>query len=136
MIFIDNFLEEFIKKIKSNSFFDDKKVIRSYPVSVKETLLKQPVIAISFKDIDVDENSVGENVKLGFCSISANIYIPFLCKNITSEKIVSEIAKSVDDFNILSIKVTETLEDSVTECYVTKTVFTFNGEFKFGEVIA
>ncbi len=136
MNYSDNFVNEFIQKIKSNTFFTGTKVIRSYPLAVKETLLKKPVIAVSFKNIELDENSVGENVKSGTYSISANIYIPFLCGNITAEQIVCEICKSVDDFNIISIKVSETTSDSITECYVTKTVFTFNGEFKFGEVIA
>lgn len=135
MIYLENIVNEFISKIEKNDFFSDKKVIRSYPVSFKQTLLKNPVIAVSFKDINMDENSVGENVKSCVYSISANIYVPFLCSNITAEKIVSEICKSIDDFEILGIKVSKTTSDSVTECYVTETVFTFNGETQFGGIL-
>ncbi len=139
MAYLDNIVNQFIEKVKKNDFFNNKKVIRSYPSSTKYTLLKEPVIAVSFKDVNLNENAVGENVKSGSYSISANIYIPFLCGNsgnVTAEKIVSEICKSVDDFDILGIKISKTISDSITECYITETVFTFNGELEFGEVIA
>lgn len=134
MAYLENVVNDFINKIKKNEFFNNKKVIRSYPASHKYTLLKEPVIAVSFKDVDINENAVGENVKSGTYSISANIYIPFLCGNVNAEKIVAEICKSVDDFDILGVKVSKTTSDSVTECYVTQTVFTFNGEIQIGGI--
>lgn len=131
---LENTVDNFISKLNISDFFKDKIVIRSYPSSHKYTLLKKPVIAVSFKEINLSESAVGENLKSGNYIISANIYIPFLCGNISAENIVSEICKNVDDFDIVGIKVSKTEVDALTECYVTKTEFTFNGEVQFGGV--
>ncbi len=132
MLYIEKTVNDFISKLNKSDYFKDKIVLHSYPSSHKYTLLKKPIIAVSFKEINVNESAVGENFKAGTYCVCANIYIPFLCNNISAEEIVSEICKSVDDFDIVGIKVSKTIVDSLTECYVTETEFTFNGEVQFG----
>lgn len=134
MIFPDEIIDDFIGRLKLNAYFDDKKIMRAFPHSVKPTLPRRAAVVAGIKEIALDEASIGENVKRGSISIYANIYIPFTLNGVNAEKIVCQICKSIDDFNIASIRVSETAPDMKTECYVTKTVFTFNDEFMLGGV--
>lgn len=132
MIYPDKITGEFIEALNKNNFFSGKKIVRAFPMAVKPTLLSAPVIAIGIKEMLFDEASVGESVKRGSIGISADIYIPFLCSDVSAEKIVCEICKSVNFLGITAISVSNTAYDMKTQCLSVKTVFTFNGEFMLG----
>lgn len=132
MIYPDKITADFIDMIKANSFFNDINIIGAFPNRVKPTLLSKPVIAVQIKEMVFDEAAVGESVKRGSAGVSADIYIPFLCAEFRADKIVCEICKSVDSLGITAISVAETVSDMKTQCFLIKTVFTFNGEFLFG----
>ena len=132
MIYPNRIIEDFIYKLRENDYFYDKKIVRAYPVEAKETLIKAPIISVGIKEMKFDESSIGDNIKFGNISVGANIYIPFSANDITSEEIVCELCKSVDEFNIVSIKASEIKANTDLNCFIVKTVFTFNDEIQFG----
>lgn len=111
-----------------------KRLCVRFPILLSLLFQEAAAVVAGIKEIALDEASIGENVKRGSILIYANIYIPFTLNGVNAEKIVCQICKSIDDFNIASIRVSETAPDMKTECYVTKTVFTFNDEFMLGGV--
>lgn len=132
MINAEKFTDEIIAEMKENSFFDNKKVIKAFPDIPKPTALNKPVIAVGLKEISVDDHSIGQSVKTGNISISADIFIPYSCGGCSAEAIICEICKSAIGFGISAIRVSECAVDSDAQCFAVKSVFTFNDEIAFG----
>ena len=131
MIHAGRIVSDFIEKIKADKYFNDIQVTRAYPNAIKPTLLKNAVVAVGIKEINVDENSLGENIKAGTVSLFANIYVPYSFDKGNFEKIVFRICSIASDFNIVSVNISEISTNSVAECFVMKAVFTFNNEICF-----
>lgn len=132
MINAENFVNAIISKIKENSFFDDKKVIQAFPDVQKATALRKPVIAVGLKEISVGDSSIGQQIKTGNISISANVFIPFSCTGCSAEKCICEICKSVIGCGISAVRISECAADSYAQCFTVQSVFTFNDEIAFG----
>lgn len=128
-----NILTDFIKRIKADEYFDNIIVTRAYPDTVKPTLLKKAVVAVGIKNIDLDENSLGQNVKTGSYSIFSNIYVPYSFDKCALEQIVFRICKNISALNIVAIEISEISANSTVECFVMKAVFTFNDKLSFGD---
>lgn len=132
MIYPDKIVDDFIDAARENEYFDDKKILRAYPPSVKPTLQKSPCVAVGIKEIRLDEAAVGQSVKRGSVSIFADVYIPFICKNASAEEIVCNLCRGAERFGISSISAGGAFYDAKTECFVTKTAFTFSDEIMIG----
>lgn len=131
MIKAEHILINFLNRILDDRFFADVQITRAFPAAVKPTVLKNAVIAVGIKSIDIDDNSLGSNVKTGTFSVFADIFVPFSEDKTTPEKFVFRICRDTADFNIVSISVSEIKANSTAECYVMRSVFTFNNEISF-----
>ena len=132
MIKADCILHDFLSRILDDRFFADIQITRSYPKAVKPTILKNIAVAVGIKSIELDENSINEDVKAGTFSIFTDIFLPFEFDKNVPESIVFRICKDVSDFNIVSINISEIKANSLVGCYVMRAVFTFNNELSFG----
>lgn len=131
MIKADKIVEAFISKLKANNYFSDKKIACAYSYSVKPTVLNRVMLAVGLENIELSDASVGQNVKAGSYSIFVDAFIPFEKYDTAGQEIVSEICKSIIDYNIVSISVSETKVSRTAQCLVLRTVLTFNDELCF-----
>lgn len=131
MIYAERIITDFIELITADEYFKDIQIIRAYPGVIKPTLLKNAVVAVGMKEINVEDSSLGENVKTGTISVFANIYVPYSFDKSKFEKIVFRICRNVAEFNIVAVKISEITVNSASECFVMKVVFTFNDELCF-----
>ena len=132
MIKADYILHEFLSRILDDRFFSNIQITRAYPKAVKPTVLENVAVAVGIKSIELDENSINENVKAGTFSIFTDIFLPFEFDQTVPESIVFRICKDVSDFNIVSIQISEIKANSLAGCYVMRAVFTFNNQLNFG----
>ena len=133
MMKAQNILADFIERIKADEYFGDIRVTRAYPDTVKPTLLKKAVVAVGIKSIDIDENSIGQDIKAGSYSVFSNIYVPYFFDKRAMEQIVFRICRDISDLNIVAIEISKISANSVAECFVMKAVFTFNDNLSFGD---
>lgn len=131
MVKAEKILTDFIGRILDDRFFADVQITRAFPAAIKPTVLKNAAIAVGIKGIDIDDNSLGGNVKTGTFSVFADIFVPFSDDKTTPERFVFRICRDTADFNIVSIRVSEIKINSTAECYVMRSVFTFNNEISF-----
>lgn len=131
MMQAEKILAEFLGRILDDRFFASVQITRAFPGAVKPTVLKQPVIAAGIKSIDVDDSSLGSDVKSGTFSVFADIFVPFSNDKTVPEQFVFRICRNTADFNIVSISISEMKADTVSECYIMRAVFKFNNEISF-----
>ncbi|MDE7124220.1 MAG: hypothetical protein K2N83_01855, partial [Eubacterium sp.] len=118
MINAERIMPDFIELITADEYFKDIQVTRAYPGVIKPTLLKNAVVAVGIKEINVEDSSLGENVKTGSISVFANIYVPYSFDKSNFEKIVFRICSNVAEFNIVSVNISEITANSASECFV------------------
>lgn len=133
MIKAENILSDFMDKLEADEFFGNVRLTRAYPNVIKPTLLKKAVVALGIKSINVDENSVGQNIKSGSYSVFADIFVPYSYGKYEMEQIVFRICRNISERNIVAIEISEITANSTAECFVMKSVFTFNDEICFKE---
>ena len=133
MIKTENILSDFMNKLEADDFFEDVRLTRAYPDVIKPTQLKKAVVAVGIKSIEVDENSVGQNIKSGSYSIFADIFVPYSYDKQGMEQIVFRICRDIAELNMVAIEVSGITVNSTAECFVMKSVFTFNDEICFKE---
>lgn len=131
MINARNAVNLFMEKLKTESYFKNKSVIHSFSYNQKPTVMTDTVISVGLKEINIDDNSLGQNVKSGTISIFCDVFMPYARGGAEAERIVCEICKCIKDFNIVSISVSDIFADENTQCLVMKSVFTFNDEITF-----
>ncbi len=134
MIKAEEILEEFIGALEADSFFDDIKIIKAYPHSIKPSFPSNAVVAAGIKHIELDDSGVMQSIKTGKYSIFTDIFVPYSLNRQRLEDIVFRISGDVAKFNIISIEITGANADNTAECFVMRAVFTFGGEIGFGEV--
>ena len=131
MIKTKNILADFIARLETDEFFKNVRITRAYPDSIKPTQLKKAVIAVGIKNIEVDENSLGQDIKSGSYSIFADIFVPYSYDKQTFERIVFRICADISELNLVAIEISGVTANTTAECYVMKSVFTFNDEISF-----
>lgn len=132
MIKAEKILNEFLSRLLDDGFFADIQLTRAYPNAVKPTVLKNTVVAVGIRSIELDDNAVHENVKAGTFSVFTDVFLPFESDETVPEAIVFRICRDVSDFNIVSINISEIKANSLAQCYSMRAVFTFNNELFFG----
>lgn len=133
MIKTESVLSDFIHKLEADEFFENIRITRAYPDVIKPTRLKNAVVAVGIKNIEVDENSIGQDIKSGSYSIFANIYVPHAYDKRSFEQIVFRICRDISELNVVAIEISEITVNSTAECLVMRSVFTFNDEICFKE---
>lgn len=131
MIKAENILPDFIGKLEADDFFKNVRLTRAYPDEIKPTQLKKAVVAVGLKNIDVDENSVGQDIKSGSYSVFADIFVPYSFNKQSFEEIVFRICKDISELNLVAIEISGIKADTTAECYMMKSLFTFNDEICF-----
>ena len=131
MIKTKNILADFIARLETDEFFKNVRITRAYPDSIKPTQLKKAIIAVGIKNIEVDENSLGQDIKSGSYSIFADIFVPYSYDKQTFERIVFRICADISELNLVAIEISGVTANTTAECYVMKSVFTFNDEISF-----
>ena len=131
MIKAENILSDFIGKLEADDFFKNVRLTRAYPDEIKPTQLKKAVVAVGLKNIDVDENSVGQDIKSGSYSVFADIFVPYSFNKQSFEEIVFRICKDISELNLVAIEISGIKADTTAECYMMKSLFTFNDEICF-----
>ena len=131
MIKTKNILADFIARLEADEFFKNVRITRAYPDAIKPTQLKKAVIAVGIKNIEVDENSLGQDIKSGSYSIFADIFVPYSYDKQTFERIVFRICADISELNLVAIEISGVTANTTAECYVMKSVFTFNDEISF-----
>lgn len=133
MIKAENILSDFIGKLEADDFFKDVRLTRAYPDCIKPTQTKKAAVAVGIKNIGVDENSVGQDIKSGSYSVFADIFVPYSFDKQSFEKIVFRICKDISELNLVAIEISGVTADTTAECYIMKSLFTFNDEICFKE---
>lgn len=133
MIKTENILSDFIDKLEADEFFENVKVTRAYPNEIKPTQLKKAVVAVGIRNIEVDENSIGQDIKSGSYSVFADIFVPYSYDKQTFERIVFRICMDVSELNLVAIEISGITANTTAECYMMKSLFTFNNEICFKE---
>ena len=133
MIKTENILSDFIDKLEADEFFENVKITRAYPNEIKPTQLKKAVVAVGIRNIEVDENSIGQDIKSGSYSVFADIFVPYSYDKQTFERIVFRICMDISELNLVAIEISGVTANTTAECYVMKSVFTFNDEISFKE---
>ena len=131
MIKTENILSDFMDRLAADEFFENVKITRAYPDVIKPTQLKKAVVAVGIRNINVDENSVGQDIKSGSYSIFANIFVPHSYDKQGIEKIVFRICRDISELNVVAIEISSITANSTAECLVMQSVFTFNDEICF-----
>ena len=131
MIKTENILSDFIDKLEADDFFENIRITRAYPDEIKPTQLKKAVVAVGIRNIEVDESSIGQDIKSGSYSLFANIFVPYSYDKQTFERIVFRICMDISELNLVAIEVSGVTANTTAECYVMKSVFTFNDEISF-----
>lgn len=131
MIKAENILPDFIGKLEADDYFKNVKLTRAYPDEIKPTQLKKAVVAVGLKNIDVNENSVGQDIKSGSYSVFADIFVPYSFNKQSFEEIVFRICKDISELNLVAIEISGIKADTTAECYMMKSLFTFNDEICF-----
>lgn len=131
MIKAANIVSDFISRIKADDYFGDITVTRAFPNVIKPTLLGKAAVAAGIKEINIEETSLGQNVKAGSTSIFADIYVPFSFEKERLEEIAFRICACTADMNIVSIEISEISVNKAAACYTMRVVFTFSGGLEF-----
>ena len=131
MIKTEHILTDFMDILEADEFFKNARITRAYPDTVKPTRLKKATVAVGIKNIEVDESSVGQSVKSGSYSIFADIFVPYTYDKQSFERIVFRICADISELNLVAIEVSGISADPTAECYMMKSVFTFNDELCF-----
>lgn len=133
MIKTENILSDFIDKLEADEFFENVKITRAYPNEIKPTQLKKAVVAVGIRNIEVDENSIGQDIKSGSYSVFADIFVPYSYDKQTFERIVFRICMDISELNLVAIEISGITANTTAECYMMKCLFTFNNEICFKE---
>lgn len=133
MIRTEHILSDFIGRLTADEYFDDIKITRAYPNEIKPTQLKKAVIAVGLKNIEVEDGSIGQNVKSGSYGVFADIFVPYSHDKQSFEQIVFRICRDIAELNVVAIEVSSVTVNTTAECFVMKSVFTFNDEICFKE---
>lgn len=129
---INGFINDFISAVKNSSALGDVKFIKVYPTNDKPTILDETVVAVGLDKIELENESIGSNIKHGSISIFADIYVPVNKQSSKLTDILSEICSAVSSLCITGIKAGRIEYDHTARAYVLKSVFTFNDEIEFG----
>lgn len=133
MIKTENILSDFIDRLEADEFFENVKITRAYPNEIKPTQLKKAVVAVGIRNIVVDENSIGQDIKTGSYSVFADIFVPYSYDKQTFERIVFRICMDISELNLVAIEISGITANTTAECYMMKSLFTFNNEICFKE---
>lgn len=132
MIKAENILSDFISRLEADAFFENIRIKRAYPDEIRPTQPKKAVVAVGIKNIEVDETSVGQNIKSGSYSVFADIFVPYSFDKQSFEKIVFRICMDIAELDLTAIEISGITADTAAECYMMKSLFTFNDEICFG----
>lgn len=129
---LDTILDELIRLIKSDDYFDNIKVIKAYPSDVKPTRLNSPYIAVGLGEVDMHSSSIDSAQRSGQISVFADVYVSGREDGAIIYDIFTRLCKVLSCFNVLSIKADRTQYDTYTQANVLKGVITFDDEITFG----
>lgn len=129
---LDTILDELIKIIKDNAYFDNIKVIKAYPSDVKPTRLGCPYIAVGLSEIDMHSSSIDSARRSGQISVFADVYVSGKQNCTLIYDIFTKLCEVLSCFNVLSIKADRTQYDTYTQANVLKGIITFDDEITFG----
>lgn len=129
---LDTVLDELIRIIKGDTYFDHIKVIKAYPSDVKPTRLNCPYVAIGLSEIDMHSSSIDSSKRSGMISVFADIYVSGRCDGAIIYDIFTRLCEVLSCFNVLSIKAEHAQYDTYTQANVLKGVITFDDEITFG----
>lgn len=134
MINLYSLSNDFIVRLRQNSYFDDTLLCAAFPRSVKPTLLSHPAIAVGLCSVQFDDASIGADTMAGRVSVSADIFIPPAVKNqLSVDEMISQICKSAAGMRIVSLSCEKPRSDKYADCFVQKIIITFNDEICFEE---
>ena len=133
MIRTENILSDFMDRLAADEFFENVKITRAYPDVIKPTQLKKAVVAVGIRNIVVDENSIGQDIKSGSYSVFADIFVPYSYDKQRMDQIMFRICRDISQLNVVAIEISGITANTAAECFVMKSVFTFNDEICFKE---
>ncbi|MCD7797422.1 MAG: hypothetical protein LUG95_07490 [Clostridiales bacterium] len=125
-------LDDFVELMRSDSYFDDVKIVRAYPFTIRLTMLKESIVAVGFSNIEIEPYSVGGNDGCGKVKLFADIYVPLDDMSKRTNEILTHICRAAESMNISSILAERIYADKETMSYVLKTEIEFYGDIVFG----
>lgn len=129
---LDTILDELIRIIKGNSYFDNIKVIKAYPSDINPTRLGYPYIAVGLSEIDMQSSGIDSAQRSGQISVFADVYVSGRQDCTLIYDIFTRLCEVLSCFNVLSIKASRMQYDTYTQANVLKGVITFDDEITFG----
>jgi hypothetical protein len=132
MMNINSLLDDMLEKINANSFFDDMKIIKAYPCSVKPTRLNNVYISLGINKIDIKPYEIDDVNKAGEVSVFADIFVPIRMDNACMSEIFSRLCTVLEEYNVIGISADRITADNDIQAYVLKTSITFSDEVIFG----
>lgn len=133
MNYSSSLINKIIEAAENDAFFKDVRLMHAYSKAVKPTLLKTAAVAFSCRKINLQSPALGGCADAGDTEISANIYVPYINNEITGEEIAKRLCSVIFSvLNVTAVNIAASAADAETECIVTKTAFSFNGQLEQG----
>lgn len=128
---IDLFVNEFAKRLKSDDFFNDIKIVKPFANASYSGQIKQNVVALYLGSTQFFPCEIGDNAKSGEASIRADIYVPHINADF-AKTIFYNICRVSGDCDVVSIKSYKCEYSKYAKAVVLKSEFTFKTNFEFG----
>jgi hypothetical protein len=131
-MYLTNEIDVLIEMLRANSYFDDIKIIKAFPYSMKATRLAKTVIAVSPSKVEGENISIGDNKMFGEYSIDFDVFIPILSGTPVKSDVIEQIVTTVSACYPSGISVSAITVNNDISCTTAKCTFTFSGEISIG----
>lgn len=129
---LDSVIDEVISLIKSNSFFDDKRVMYSFPSYEKPTRLRHTYICLGLGELELEASSLDASKRAGELVLNIDIFAPLNSDSRHLLVVLSRLCECLNAYNVLSISASEISIDNEAQAYTLKSKITLGGELDFG----
>lgn len=129
---IDTIIDELICALKKDDFFNDKRIVYSYPAATKPTRISKSYIALGLGEINLESSELATSTRAGDVSINIDVFVPLKLSGEQASIIFNHICACLGGYNVLSIKAQRLEIDNDIQAYSLKTSITLGGEIDFG----
>jgi hypothetical protein len=131
-MYLSDKIDFLIEKLKENCYFDNVKIIKSYPYSKKDTRLSKTVVAVSPSKIEAQNISIGNDTLYGDYSVDFDVFIPIQSGSPVDSSVIEQIVVTLSECQPKSVYVSEISVNNSISCCLAKCTFTFNGKIEIG----
>lgn len=131
---IDTIIDELTAVIREDSYFDDMKVIYSYPSAPKPSRINNVYIALGIGEINLRSDYIDDSKRMGEVQINIDIFAPLKMSGRDVAKIFTRLCSRFDRYNVLSISASNIHIDNYIQANTLKTSVKLGDEIDFGGI--